>query len=1082
MEHLNRKYWGGILLLLLRFVLISACLANCSIVGVAQSAPDSMGVDQNDTVQARLFLEEGKLLVQEKKYEAAIRKLDLARSIFSQTLGSESKELAEVLYQISLPYYYLRNYNKAIEVGEESLRIKVKAYGENNLEVASVYNILGITYRKIGNYNKAIACLDSCLKIRSELLGTMDLSVARAHGNIANVYLDVSDFNNAIDHLSEAMRIIQHSPDMDDSMLANAYVGLGNAYSLNGKHNEAIDNFNLAVQIFILLNGEENPDVGMCYNNIANAYNDLGEFQTSVKFHEKALAIRKKVLGDFHPDVAWSYNNYGNTLKNLGDLDRALAFHKLALSIRLKIFREPNQDVATSYLNIGNTYSEMGEYENAVKYFNESLSIFLQFFAENNINVMRVYTNLGNSFWHLGRFSDALDCHFKSLSISKNLLGSAHPDIGRSFLNIAIVYASAKEYEKALDYFQSAIENWEMSLGVQHPNIALAYDNIGMVYNDMKRFYEAEKSFNLGLNCVEYGNKSIEHVKSPAIVKELLYNLGLTYKRLFLSTSDNSFLDKSLSCFEKAIDLENYYGKYFDFDNRYSYSSKIHQLNEQCIALELTKNKIGRSLKGKGDAFRYSESSKSNALRIQIQDQEGLRFYKVPDSILATGTRLKRDIAVQDKKFQRLKDTGHLETDTAMLAVSNRIFVLKQDFEHWKKKLEIQYPNYYRLKYDLSTISIAEVQQSLLDTDQALLEYFTGDSSVFVFVLKKDEEPHIVEVKKDFPLEEWVDKFHAALCDENLTEQYTEYARKLYDALLAPVADQLPRRVIVIPDGVLGYIPFGALLSGEPEDRNSFQSFPFLVRKYQFSYCYSATLLKEMKEKQHAKIPSKQKQIAAFAPVYDGKPALLADRMAYDPDLARGLAPLPNAEPEAQNALNRIGNGDVFPGYKALKDTFMAVAPLYRILYLIMHGRADNRQGDYSFLAFTQRPAAGDDGLLYVRDLYNLPLNADLAVLSACETGIGKLRRGEGIISLARAFAYAGAKSMVSTLWSVSDARTADVMNVFFRELAAGADKDAALQTAQLEYLNQEPESNLQLHPKFWSAFIPVGDMQKLGE
>ena len=161
---------------------------------------------------------------------------------------------------------------------------------------------------------------------------------------------------------------------------------------------------------------------------------------------------------------------------------------------------------------------------------------------------------------------------------------------------------------------------------------------------------------------------------------------------------------------------------------------------------------------------------------------------------------------------------------------------------------------------------------------------------------------------------------------------------------------------------------------------------------------------------------------------------------------------------------------------KATKETFEKIVGDYRIVHLATHGKANDKIGDYCFLAFTEQKDSLQNELLYVRDIYNLSLNADLVVLSACETGIGELKRGEGVISLARAFAYSGAKSLITTLWSVNDKSTMQIMEGFYRQLKKGASKDAALWKAKQVYL--EKSKHEQAHPFFWSAFIPIGDMQ----
>ncbi|MBK6930668.1 MAG: CHAT domain-containing protein [Saprospirales bacterium] len=165
----------------------------------------------------------------------------------------------------------------------------------------------------------------------------------------------------------------------------------------------------------------------------------------------------------------------------------------------------------------------------------------------------------------------------------------------------------------------------------------------------------------------------------------------------------------------------------------------------------------------------------------------------------------------------------------------------------------------------------------------------------------------------------------------------------------------------------------------------------------------------------------------------------------------------------------------------ATLDAFRQLAPRYRILHLSTHGQADDRNGDYAFLAFRVADEHDAYSKLYARDLYNLEINADLVVLSACETGTGKLQRGEGIVSLARAFAYSGAKSLITTLWKVNDTSTKDLMIRFYQYLKAGRPKDAALQLAKKDYLaSRQAGGGAALHPFFWAGFIAIGDMEPL--
>ena len=417
--------------------------------------------------------------------------------------------------------------------------------------------------------------------------------------------------------------------------------------------------------------------------------------------------------------------------------------------------------------------------------------------------------------------------------------------------------------------------------------------------------------------------------------------------------------------------------------------------------------------------------------------------------------------------------------------------------------MERAYPEYYRLKYDFGTASLEYVQDTLLSPTQTLLEYFVGDSSIYAFIVQK-ENFDLIELPKDFPLEESIKQLQHGLYGfygKTKSEQtdtlyrqslsdYIEAATTLHAKLIAPIEDKLGREVILVPDGILGYIPFEALLEAQPSKVSAFDSYPFWYHQHQISYCYSATLLREMKDKVHKNTP--KKLLGAFAPFATGNYADIrrkteVDLQQVDSGLdsiiykeiitRRDLHQLPNSGSEAYLAA-KIWDGEAFVGEAATEEHFNTVAGDYQILHLSTHGIADERVGDYSYLAFAEQKDSIENEFLYVRDLYNLQLNADLVVLSACETATGELKRGEGIISLARAFAYAGAKSMLTTLWVVDDEVAKDLTRDFYIHLKQGETKDRALYLAKQQHLKRS--DNSRKHPFFWAAMIPVGDMSAL--
>ena len=475
-------------------------------------------------------------------------------------------------------------------------------------------------------------------------------------------------------------------------------------------------------------------------------------------------------------------------------------------------------------------------------------------------------------------------------------------------------------------------------------------------------------------------------------------------------------------------------------------------------------------------AWKFAEKARSLALLEAFRSSGAWNSSATADSLRAFA----ETYAAEKKKWHDLYTSTESEAERNDFLLKFMETDRKQEL--WLQTLEHVDSLFYKAKYDNQTVA-SEAVRAMLAPDEALLEYFIGDNSIFIFVFRADTFI-IQEVKRDFPLEDWIEHLRQGLYGyyapekselpmplyEASVNKYGEFAQKIYQKIFAPVQDWLPEKVIVVPDGVLSYISFDALLTGVPLDVIDFKSYPYLLNRHQFSYSYSATLHREMREKQHR--IAQEKELVAFAPFYPGNDS--SSQRKTD-ETRQGFGPLYYTRMEVEQVQKWMG-GEVFLQNDATESRFRETASRYRMIHLATHGVADNRVGDYAFLVFAKAKDSSGLDLLYVKDIYLLQLNADMVVLSACETGIGRLRRGEGMISLARAFAYAGAKSIITSLWSVNNKSTAELMSLFYIELHEGKPKDEALREARLRYFDKAAPRNL--HPFFWAAFVPVGDMR----
>jgi len=263
----------------------------------------------------------------------------------------------------------------------------------------------------------------------------------------------------------------------------------------------------------------------------------------------------------------------------------------------------------------------------------------------------------------------------------------------------------------------------------------------------------------------------------------------------------------------------------------------------------------------------------------------------------------------------------------------------------------------------------------------------------------------------------------------------------------------------------LGFLPFDALLTEAVQQAdNNFSAYPFLVKKHRISYSYSATLLERNLRRQY----DSKARILAFAPTFVAQPNVQLD------SLRSALQPLLHNEAEVE-AIAKIFPTTPFFGRQANRTTFLRQADAFSYLHLSTHALVNDSLEAFSFVAFAQEADTLDEQeVLYMNDLYNLPLQAEMVVLSACETGIGEVAQGEGVMSIARAFSYAGASSVLATLWSVNDRATKELVIVFYQNLAKEQTKATALRQAKLELIEQLSFA----HPYYWSGLVAYGNMQ----
>jgi CHAT domain-containing protein len=499
--------------------------------------------------------------------------------------------------------------------------------------------------------------------------------------------------------------------------------------------------------------------------------------------------------------------------------------------------------------------------------------------------------------------------------------------------------------------------------------------------------------------------------------------------------------------------------------------------NEAILVAKLLYEKTGKQ-EYLEQSFEFAETSKSFALYSEIKEMEAMQFSDLPEEIRQKERRYLGEIQayeklIYDEQISEEPDDEHIESLKATL------FLLKDDYDDLKHEIELNNTQYYDLKYNPVFVSLEDIQGQLPFKD-ALIEYVLSDTELITYVIdRKGINVISQEVGPEFADE--CLEYYLIMQNQNFSggvhdtyKRFVSLGKKFYNILIEPCLEYTDRKnLTIVPDGAITYIPFESLMTEDTDTEYiNYMTLPYMIKEYSIGYSHSSTLM--FSKRLQTKSPLNR--VLAFAPNYNN-PIYEIDSVMMRQVVGgvEYMAPLVGTLKEVQS-IDETVPADVFINEQATEANFKKNASDYNVLHLAMHTIMKDDDPLNSLLAFSD-VAEGDsleDNRLYAYEVYNLKLNASMAVLSACSSGIGKMQKGEGMMSLARGFIYAGCPSIIMTLWQVADKSSSELMTSFYRYLKKGKSKQEAMRHAKMDYL--ESADDLTSNPYFWSGFVVLGD------
>lgn len=995
------------------------------------------------------------------------------------------------LFLLILTIQYVRAQHSASESqsGNEYLEA-VRLAGESKYDSSNIlFKKISMVFKKNGGYREYYDCLNKM----AENLWRM--------GNYA-------ESKNLTEKVISEFR----EPQAERS---EAFINLGIVNEFLGDYEIALKYYRNAIEIQKGL-ADSSSLLSKTYSNIGIFYFYQNKYDSALTYFHKSIQIDSEKSNN---SMLGIYNNMGAAFENLFVLDSALIYYNKALYIAKTESADNPLYIAKILGNIGLVYSNKGEINLAIEYTRQAI----EFYTMYNINQPDLgdfYSNLGYFYFQLKKFDDALIHQENALKLKLKYYESAHPKIGISHFHLGVTLINQNEISVALEHLEKALEI-ALNSDENSDRTALIYGQLSNIYFKLNKEKEAinyyrkaavilegrynrcneslssingmvaenyyqKRQYNESLfflqkaliaNSIKFSdslitqNPSTHDCRIPIQQLELFAQKGkVALHKAEITRSSDVLIQQALNSFKSCDTLiSNLQSTHNRFEDKVIINRISFEVYSSLIYLNLrlflsSKNDIYLQ-----NAFLYSEKSKSRLLTQALDHRLIKNSGGIDKSDLVKESQLSHRINYYQSQLLSQNDKTLIKKYEKLL-FENRI---KKDSlkQVYKKK----YPDYYRLRYANQIASVKDLQSHILYENQALIEYFLGDSSLCIFTITKSDFD-VNEISIDSIFHSHFNLFRSSLTNPKLTKQTLEGFRQyisassyLYQKLLLPVQEYIQGKdLIIVPDGKLALIPFEALLTESPKVKKIDHSeLPYLLNTHNVSYANSGTTL--LNNSKSVSSSENNQKILAFAPSFDNEQVTPSKR-----DTVRStLGPLAWTQKEV-NSLVSYFKGLSYLGEDATEKVFKENADEYEIIHIASHSMVDDLNPMYSKIAFTlDQEDTLNDGYLHTFELYSTQLNAEMVVLSACNTGYGKVEKGEGVLSLGYAFSYAGVPSVVMSHWQVDDKSTYLFMDNFYKFLSEGMNKSEALRRAKLYLLDDENAAYA--NPYYWSTFVAYG-------
>jgi CHAT domain-containing protein/Tfp pilus assembly protein PilF len=1065
------------------------------------------------------------------------------RGYLYQRFKENSRAESEYQKIISLippyaPFYrdMIDNYEQNKELGQaDSIFNNLAANDTNNLYIN--YG-LGYLFMKHGNWKNAISYLDKTVVIADDFLDAYSLK--------AVIYFRTGQYDKLLEVSKTGLVESKANKDIPNQCVFSGNIGLSFCYT--GNYKEAEIYLKKAIKLSEQT-GQKQEEV-RSYGNLGLVYLHTGDYERSIKISEKAIKGAQQIKDRNREGLF--YYNIGLAYQMMGKFDLALDYIKNSLCIA-----EQAGDKYTKLLcffNLGLVSWNLGDYDNALTYYNRMHEMAIE--TGDIFNEGRCYGGIGLIYLHHGFYAKALDFEEKGQAIANEIGDSEGESL--TLGNIAIIYQGIGNYTKALEYYTKALDVSEKigdksgtarhlgNIGCMHrmlDNCPAALDyfrqslkinkeignqkEIAMITGNIGELMMVMKDYKKAKDYLSQALKTGREIRARYVIENQLFNLGyLEYNQAnYVASLD--FFSEALKYAKSSSELEVYCQAHRGIAMVLDKLGKPEQALEHYMAAIDKNEKVQHELPVEeyksyffGEhidvyegiigllasmhnqypqnnydklAFKYAERAKARAFLENLIASKADVQSGIDPGLKHKEDEILRKISVNQKQLYNNKLTNR-ESEK----LEGELVELENDFEKLSREIRENNSKYATLFYPES-YDAEKIQHEILHDNEVILEFFLGIEHSFLWKLSKDQFK-LYQLPEKETIEKAVSEYMNTIEKPvGLTNPFSNHIKTGYDVfeiLLQPCINEIKKgsHVIIIPDGILHYLPFESLVIKKCENSETPH---YLIEDFTFSYNPSSTSMAYYNADKSKNLS--RKQLLAFGnPDYKETPnesitrgwgnhsqKLRIQGERDESDKLKNLyetdgfhfSPLPfsDIEVSAIASLFPKGRSVIHVKSDASEESFKNEAlESYRYIHFATHGFIEETAPFRSGIVLSTNDESKEDGILQVNEILNLRLNADMVVLSACQTARGKLYQGEGIVGLARSFFYAGSTSVTVCLWNINDRTTAGFMKDFYSGLVHGMDKNEALQGAKLNMIHSE--YGLYRHPYYWAPYIFIGN------